>query len=107
MKKIICLLLISMSIIFGQTTPENIILLLDGGQTKIDFTFYWHMLSGGQNIGFNSAEPWDIWSNPASLITFKNSYLSVGIGPAILASVHDVMDVDAEIKSQVMEKIKD
>jgi hypothetical protein len=104
---LILLILLNATLIIGQTTPENVILLLDGGQTNVDVTFYWQLLSGGQNIGFTSAGPWDIWSNPASLVSFKKSYFSIGVGPALLGSADDFTDVDAEIKAQVSEKIKD
>ena len=107
MKKLFLLIFLNASLLVGQTTPENVILLFDGGQTKVDFTFYWQLLSGGQNIGFNSAGPWDIWTNPASLITFKKSYLGLGIEPALLGNAHSFSDVDAEIKNQVDESIVD
>lgn len=101
MKRILLYILIGCSLLGAQTVPENAVLLFDGGRTKIDFTFYWQMLSGGQNIGFFSAEPWDIWANPAGTVAFSNPYLAVGFEPALAGDPAAFVDINATVREEV------
>lgn len=92
----------------GQTTPENAILLLNSGRMDVQTSFYWQLLSdNGQSLGFKSPGVWDVWSNPASLISFKRPYISLALKPGFRIDPANFYDVDGTIKRKMDNSIAD
>ena len=104
MKKIfISILIFSLSFsVVGQNNPENAIILLDGGRTDVQFSFYSQLLSkNGQSIGYKSPNSWDVWENPASLISFNESYLSFGLKPGFNIDPGNYYDIENTIETEL------
>ncbi|HHM23641.1 MAG TPA: hypothetical protein ENJ23_01210 [Bacteroidetes bacterium] len=92
----------------GQNRPENALLLLNGGNTKVRASFFWQLLSNdGMGLRFKSAGNWDVWDNPAGLIAFQESYVGLAFQPAVRINPGRYVDIPGEIRSQVNQNIAD
>jgi hypothetical protein len=102
-----CLLML-FSVAFSQDDNENTILLFDGGKTDSEFSFYWQVLSqNGQSIAFKSKDVWDIWNNPASFVSFEQTYVNFSFIPGFKIDPADHIDIPGEIQTTVDDALVD
>ena len=107
-KAIFILLFLCAGTASGQNRPENALLLLNGGHTRVEASFFWQLLAAeGIGLRYKSAGNWDVWGNPASLISFREAYLSFGLQPGLKLDPGRYVDIPAEIRSQVDQNIAD
>lgn len=101
-------ILLLLTAAWGQDGTENAILLMDGGTTELDFSFYWQILSqNGISIGHRSKDVWDVWENPASLVSCTESYVNLGLRPGFSIRATDQVDITPDIQSGVDDAIAD
>ncbi len=109
MKKFVLIfVLIMVSSGFGQNGGENKILFLNGGKTDITFSYYSQLISGiGNSIGYKSSQPWNIWGNPAGMITFKKVFVGVNIQPPLWVDPASFEDINKTIEEEIDNAIVD
>jgi hypothetical protein len=88
--------------VLSQDAKENVLLRFDGGFSRMQFRLYGQLLpQHGQMLRYPSSDTWDLWTNPASLITFRSPYVSLGIQPGIGIDPARYTDVSGRIRSRV------
>jgi len=109
MKKCIFLcVLLMVTCGFGQNDGENSILFLNGGKTDITFSYYSQLISGiGNSIGYKSSQPWNIWGNPASMVTYKKVFVGVNIQPPLWIDPASFEDINKTIEEEIDNAIID
>ncbi len=92
----------------AQEIPENSLLFLRGGNTEVNFSYYSQLISGmGNSIGYKSNSPWDVWVNPASMVTFNRIFVGLNIQPALAIDPADFTDFNSTIEEEIDEAVKD
>ncbi len=107
MKKILLLFLLFIQLP-AMAEDKDLIVFLRGGRTDIKFSFFGQLITGdGLSLGYKSSQPWDIWDNPASLVTFNQSYFNLNFQPQLNFDPNSLYDIDADIIENVDDAIKD
>ncbi|HPG38707.1 MAG TPA: hypothetical protein PLP19_12715 [bacterium] len=92
----------------AQENPENALLFLRGGNTEVKFSYYSQLISGiGNSMGYKSKSPWDVWMNPASMVTFNRIFVGLNIQPPLWIDTSDFSDFNSTIEDEIDEAIQD
>ncbi len=102
------IILLSTVACLSQEEPENQIAFLRGGNTEVRFSYYSQMISGhGLGMGYKSPQVWDVWSNPASMATFKQTYVSMNLMPPLWIDPSSYEDINKTIADELDDAIVD
>ena len=103
----ICLLM-AVALFAQDVPPENQIVFLHGGNTDVKLSYYSQLISGyGLGMGFHTTDVWDVWTNPASMVSFKSTFFGVNIMPPLAVDAASFTDINQTIEDELDDAIVD